>query len=123
MPQPGHGDAEGINPAADATLPILAAGGLTRCRTLLQAQADLLQRPVLVRESPDATCLGAALLTRSPSLWWGGGGAPSTRRGTDVFEPRVSRDESETRYRAWERAVYGDGAAPVAGAPVARASR
>jgi len=115
--------AAGRRAAAEAALPILAAGGLTRCRTLLQAQADLLQRPVLVRESPDATCLGAALLTRSPSLWWGGGGAPSARRGTDVFEPRVSRDESEIRYRAWERAVYGDGAAPVAGAPVARASR
>ncbi|HEV8700059.1 MAG TPA: FGGY family carbohydrate kinase [Candidatus Polarisedimenticolia bacterium] len=90
--------------------PVLAAGGLTRCRTLLQAQADLLQRPVIVRESPDAGCLGAALLTRSPSSWWPGArgtGSPRRRPGDVIVRPRLSRAEAEERYVAWERAVYG----------------
>jgi len=37
-------------------------GGLTRSRVLLQAQADLLQVPVLASRTPDATALGAAAL-------------------------------------------------------------
>jgi len=91
--------------------PVLAAGGLARCRSLLQAQADLLQRPVIVRESPDATCLGAALLTRPPSSWWesgAGSNGPLKRRAGDVVvRPRLSGREAEDRYRAWEKAVYG----------------
>ena len=39
-------------------------GGLTRSRLLMQAQADLLQVPVLVCRSPDATALGVAALAR-----------------------------------------------------------
>ena len=39
-------------------------GGLTRSRVLLQAQADLLQVPVLVSRTPDATALGVAALAR-----------------------------------------------------------
>ena len=37
-------------------------GGLTRSRVLLQAQADLLQVPVLASRTPDATALGVAAL-------------------------------------------------------------
>jgi glycerol kinase len=86
--------------------PILAAGGLTRCRALLQAQADLLQRPIAVRDFPDATGRGAALLAAvSPARLFGAREtAPS--RGT-VFRPRISADEAESRFRCWERAVYG----------------
>ncbi len=39
-------------------------GGLTRSRLLMQAQADLLQVPVLVGRTPDATALGVAALAR-----------------------------------------------------------
>jgi len=91
-------------PGGPRGAPILAAGGLTRCRTLLQTQADLLQRPIVVRETPDATGLGAALLTRDPSGWWGRGDAASDRLRV---LPRISRDEARARYAAWERAVYG----------------
>ncbi len=102
------------SPLRGGTAPVLAAGGLTRCRALLQAQADLLQRSVIVRESPDATCLGAALLTRPPSAWWIGGrrGVVRLRRqpGDVIIRPRISRDEAEGRYLAWEKAVYGRGA-------------
>lgn len=97
-------------PRRDGAVPVLAAGGLARCRTLLQAQADLLQRPVVIRESPDATCLGAVLLTRSPSAWWHGGasrnGSLTRRPGDVVVRPRLSRSEAEDRYAAWEKAVY-----------------
>ena len=47
--------------AADLGGPLTALrvdGGLTRSRVLLQAQADLLQVPVLVSRTPDATALG-----------------------------------------------------------------
>jgi glycerol kinase len=39
-------------------------GGLTRSRLLMQAQADLLQTPVEVFASPDATALGVAAVAR-----------------------------------------------------------
>src|SRR5262249_59164684 len=41
-----------------------ADGGLTRSRLLVQAQADLLQAPVEVSRSQDATALGVAALAR-----------------------------------------------------------
>jgi glycerol kinase len=53
--------------AADLGRPLTALrvdGGLTRSRVLLQAQADLLQLPVLVSRTPDATALGVAALAR-----------------------------------------------------------
>ncbi len=43
---------------------VVADGGLTRSRLLVQAQADLLQAPVEVSRSPHATALGAAALAR-----------------------------------------------------------
>ena len=39
-------------------------GGLSRSRSLLQAQADLLQAPVECYPSPDATALGIGALAR-----------------------------------------------------------
>ena len=118
------GRAPGGTASASGPLPVLVAGGLTRCRTLLQAQADLLQRPIVVRESPDATCLGAALLARSPALWWGDGiTAPAGGGGRNVTWPRLSSDEAERRYRDWATAVYGAEGATRPGVAVARASR
>jgi len=53
--------------AADLGRPLTSLrvdGGLTRSRVLLQAQADLLQVPVLISRTPDATALGVAALAR-----------------------------------------------------------
>jgi glycerol kinase len=85
--------------------PVVATGGLTRCRTLVQAQADLLQRPILVRDLKDATGLGAALLAaRGPEALR----APAARGGRDVLvRPRLPAAEAGARYRAWAAAVYG----------------
>jgi glycerol kinase len=85
--------------------PIMVAGGLTRCRTLLQAQADLLQRPLLLCDSPDATAVGAALLARPMQA----GSLPrGIAREDRLIRPRISSDEAEARFAAWTRAVYGD---------------
>lgn len=99
------GDARRASEAgASGGAPILAAGGLTRCRALLQTQADLLQRPIIVRDTPDATGLGAALLTRNPSGWWGRHDRVPERF---TVVPRITREEAEERVLAWEEAVYG----------------
>jgi len=106
-PGRGAGAARRVSEAergAAGGAPILAAGGLTRCRTLLQTQADLLQRPIVVRDTPDATGLGAALLTRNPSGWWGRHDTVPDRLR---IQPRITRREAEARLLAWETAVYG----------------
>jgi hypothetical protein len=76
-------------------------GGLTRSSTLLQVQADLLQCPVEVYPSPNATALGVAAfaalgagLQHEAASW-----APSA-----VVEPSISADEAAARLAAW-RAV------------------
>jgi glycerol kinase len=104
--------------------PILAAGGLTRCRSLLQAQADLLGRPILILSSPDATAVGAAFLAGASGD--GGRRRPSrndARRGgiegrgsaSLIVRPNLSLDEADRRFDAWRRAVYGPGESGVAG--------
>jgi glycerol kinase len=81
-----------------------ADGGLTRSRTLMQAQADLLQAPVEVYPSPDATALGVAALARL--------GAATVRDAREaigrwtpaaVFEPRMAASEAEAWLQAWRR--------------------
>ncbi|MGA4800165.1 FGGY family carbohydrate kinase [Streptomyces lavendulocolor] len=81
-------------------------GGLTRSALLMQTQADLLQLPVEVASSPDATALGAGALARlglDPLLpldevvprW----------RPSAVYEPRVSAAEAAERMGAFRTAV------------------
>jgi glycerol kinase len=79
-------------------------GGLTRSRVLLQTQADLLQRPVEVYPSPDATALGVAALARI-----GAGAAASAEEAIGswqpaaVYEPRMSPAEAAERLARWRR--------------------
>ncbi len=103
---------------------ILASGGLTACRTLMQAQADLLQCPVIIDPVPEATALGAAAMAAGdPERLFGGecegihqvGAALHHRRpGALIIPPRIGRDEAAARRRAWRRAVYGRDGAPAA---------
>ena len=99
--------------------PVPVAGGLVRCRALLQAQSDLLQRPLRVRESADATAVGAALLARDgPDGTFGPRGGRGGRDEGDLYvRPRISADEAEARFGAWERAVYGPGAGGLSPRP------
>ena len=80
-----------------------ADGGLTRSRLLLQAQADLLQLPVEVCGTPDATALGVAALARI-----GTGDAATADEAVGpadvqaVIEPRIGPAEAAERLAAFE---------------------
>jgi glycerol kinase len=81
-------------------------GGLTRSRLLMQLQADLLQAPVEVYPSPNATALGVAALAR---LGTGEVNDPEVAAGgwrpAATYEPRVGADQAEARLRRWRRAA------------------
>jgi glycerol kinase len=90
--------------AADLGAPLTSLrvdGGLTRSRVLLQAQADLLQVPVLASRTPDATALGVAALAR---LAQGETGSPSAEVELTVH-PVMSRDEAAERLSRYSRAL------------------
>jgi glycerol kinase len=81
-------------------------GGLTRSKALMQAQADLLQAPVELYPSADATALGVGALARLGS---GNASTPAEAVGDwtspATFEPRMSASEAEERLAKWEAAA------------------
>jgi glycerol kinase len=81
-------------------------GGLTRSRALMQAQADLLQAPVELYPSADATALGVGALAR---LGNGSASTPAEAVGDwtspATFEPRMSASEAEERLAKWDAAA------------------
>jgi len=83
-----------------------ADGGLTRSRLLMQAQADLLQMPVLVCRSADATALGVAALAR---LGTGDAASAAEAVGTaeaeTVVEPSVTADQAAERLAVFRAAL------------------
>ncbi|MEO3851274.1 FGGY family carbohydrate kinase [Streptomyces sp. B8F3] len=94
-------------------------GGLTRSRTLMQAQADLSQVPVDVYPSPHATALGAAALARmalEPEL----PAADAVPRWTPgrTYEPRWPRARAEEFLDRWRTAAGA--ALPRQDAPAAQ---
>jgi glycerol kinase len=72
----------------------------------MQVQADLLQAPVEVYPSPNATALGVAALARL-----GAGDATDPAAGTGgwspaaTYEPRVGAAEAADRLERWRRAA------------------
>jgi hypothetical protein len=84
------------------------SGGLTRCRYLLQAQADLLARALAVTETRDATGVGAALLAAPipPGHDRGGHG------GETLIAPGISAERAASLRRSWGFAVYRGGVDP-----------
>ena len=81
-------------------------GGLTRLRLLMQAQADLLQVPVLICRSADATALGVAALAR---LGTGDAASVAEAAGTaeveTVVEPSVTADQAAERLAVFRAAL------------------
>jgi glycerol kinase len=81
-------------------------GGLTRSSALMQAQADLLQAPVELYPSADATALGVGAFARLGS---GGAATPAEAVGdwapAAVFEPHMSADEANERLAQWHAAA------------------
>ena len=91
--------------SADMGAPVTALrvdGGLTRSRLLVQAQADLLQAPVLVSRTPHATALGVAALAR---LALGQADSGVTGEVEAIVEPSISQDQSSERCRAFTTAL------------------
>jgi glycerol kinase len=91
--------------AADLGGPLTALrvdGGLTRSRVLLQAQADLLQLPVLVSRTPDATALGVAALAR---LGAGAEPGPPPAAVELIVHPVMSAGESAERMARYSDAL------------------
>ncbi len=84
-------------------------GGLTRSRVLMQAQADLLQVPVEVYASPDATALGAAALARlALSADLGLGDVIPPWKPSAVYEPQWSGDRATDFLENWTSAAESD---------------
>jgi glycerol kinase len=83
-----------------------ADGGLTRSRSLMQAQADLLQAPVDVYPSPHATALGAVALARlavEPGLSLAD--AVGDRVVGTGYEPRWPGERAAEHQARWRAAV------------------
>jgi glycerol kinase len=91
--------------AADLGRPLTSLrvdGGLTRSRVLLQAQADLLQVPVLVSRTPDATALGVAALARLAQ----GEAEGATPAGVElIVHPVMTADEAAERMAGYHHAL------------------
>jgi glycerol kinase len=65
----------------------------------MQAQADLLQAPVEVHRTPDATAVGAGAFARlalEPQLGLAGALGPAEAPAA-VYEPRIGADEAAAR--------------------------
>jgi glycerol kinase len=81
-------------------------GGLTRSRLLMRAQADLLQVPVLICRSPDATALGVAALAR---LGLGEAASVAEALGPAevemVVEPSITADQAAERLAVFRTAL------------------
>lgn len=78
-------------------------GGLTKSMSLLQIQADLLQIPVEVYPSPDATARGVAALARCGVD--GGRLAPPVFEPVAIVEPVMAPDEASRRLARFDAAV------------------
>ncbi|GAA4657933.1 FGGY family carbohydrate kinase [Streptomyces youssoufiensis] len=95
--------------AADLGAPLEALrvdGGLTRSALLMQAQADLLQRPVEVSALPDATALGVGAVARlglDPRLTVPE--AIPAWRPAAVYEPRIPAERAAEQRATFRAAV------------------
>jgi glycerol kinase len=81
-------------------------GGASRNDLLMQIQTDAIGRPVVRSAVPETTALGAAYLAGfGVGLWSSLDDVAKRWRSDRTFEPRLSADESDTRYAGWRRAV------------------
>ena len=81
-------------------------GGATANNLLMQMQADLLGVPVVRPMVTETTALGAAYLAGLACGFWKDEAEIASLWARDrVFEPKVTRDEAQSRIAAWKRAV------------------
>jgi glycerol kinase len=82
-------------------------GGLANSEILMQAQADILARPVARHTVREATACGAAICAGRGAGLLGESDVAAFARYDRTFEPRLSRDEADMRLNQWRAAVYG----------------
>ena len=82
-------------------------GGLTNSDTLMQAQADLLARPVARHAVREATACGAAICAGRGAGVLGEADVQAFARYDRTFEPGISADQAQARFEAWRAGVYG----------------
>ena len=82
-------------------------GGLTQSESLMQAQADLLARPVSRHAVREATACGAAICAGRGVGLLAEANIQAFARYDRTFEPRISADQATARLQAWRVGVYG----------------
>jgi len=82
-----------------------ADGGAVVNSWLMQFQADVLGRPVVVPEISETTALGAAYLAGIGVGRWTPDDVRSLWREAVRYEPRMGRDERESLLHGWRRAL------------------
>lgn len=81
-------------------------GGATKNDSLLQFQADILQIPVIRPKMTETTALGAAYMAGLAVGFWKDKKELSEHAETDkIFEPKMSREKSESLKNKWNEAV------------------
>ncbi len=93
--------------AEDGSIPvrtIIATGGGSRIRNLVQIQADLLGKPVSVTHDPESTVRGAAYLAGEAA---GAAGRKDFQFSPvkETFSPRIGKAEREKGYRQWQKVL------------------
>jgi glycerol kinase len=82
-------------------------GGLTASETLMQAQANLLGRPIARHAIREATACGAAIGAGLGVGLLSETDASAFVRYDHTFAPMINADEADARLTAWKGAVYG----------------
>lgn len=99
-----HDVLEAMEKDSGAPLPELRVdGGASQSDILMQAQADLLQRPVVRPAMVETTALGAAALAASATDIWGNDALAAEDDAR--FEPQMAPDEARARIHRWRAAV------------------
>jgi glycerol kinase len=98
---------EAMEDTAGLKLPVLLAdGGATCNRALMQMQADVIGRPVHRSAQKDLSARGAALLAGMALGWWKSHNDWATLPKTvEVFEPRMHAGRREQLRAGWRLAV------------------
>jgi len=81
-------------------------GGAVANALLMQTQADLLGIPVVVPTVTETTALGAAYLAGLGVGFWPDAATVAAQWHVAArYEPQISKDERDSRYATWQRAV------------------
>ncbi|WP_456311504.1 FGGY family carbohydrate kinase [Serratia proteamaculans] len=93
--------------ACDRQLPTLCVdGAATRNKWLMQLQADVLQRPLMIAAVPEVSALGAALLAGRNLGWWQDfQDLQSFNNGSVIYPRHDQAAVMAERYQGWQAAI------------------